>query len=140
MSNAPFCVTILRSPFNGKAGRNIELLHYAVQIDGHGIYEFGRYDGPGKLKHRGGRYSNEEVVTAFKVTGHTPEDVIAYMKAITNGKVWEYLGTNCVSVAKKVTERYGPSQCLRLLEAGENNYTRVAKALLKECSDLVKWE
>ena len=54
--------------------------------------------------------------------------------------MWEYLGTNCVSVAKKVTERYGSSQCLRLLEAGENNYNRVAKALLKECSDLVKWE
>jgi hypothetical protein len=39
-----------------------------------------------------------------------------------------------VSVANKVTERYGPSQCL--LEADENNYNRVAKALLKECSDL----
>jgi hypothetical protein len=30
MSNAPFCVTILRSPFNGKTGRNIELLHYEM--------------------------------------------------------------------------------------------------------------
>lgn len=84
----PFLCHDPAEPFNGKTGRNIELLHYAVHIDGHGIYEFGRYDGPGKLKHCHGRYSNEEVVTAFKVTGHTPEDVIAYMKSITNGKVW----------------------------------------------------
>ena len=40
-----FHVTILRSYFNGLKGRDLKLIHYAIQIDGKGIYEFGRYDG-----------------------------------------------------------------------------------------------
>lgn len=130
---AEFCVTILRSHFNGKVGKKLDLIHYAIQIDGEGIFEFGRYDGTDKLRHRGSRHADEEVVTAFKV--HAPitkAEVIAYIQSITKGKKWTYLGTNCVNTARAVVNKYGPSQSQNLVSDGENNFNRVFKYVAEE--------
>eukprot|EP00668_Euglena_longa_P041935 GGOE01055262.1.p1 GENE.GGOE01055262.1~~GGOE01055262.1.p1 ORF type:complete len:164 (-),score=30.03 GGOE01055262.1:244-735(-) len=134
-----YSITILRSSFRGKVGTELQLLHYAIQIDGDGIHEFGRYDGTeGILKRRLQRHAGEEVVTAFRVDAakHPKEEVVRYIQQQTAGQKWSYFGPNCVTVARDVVDRYGYPENQALVKAGENNFARVVKEVLRHLPDM----
>lgn len=128
IGNKEIFVTLLRSYFWGQQNCKLRLIHYAIQIDYAGIWEFGRYDGTnGKLRHRASREHGEEVICAFK-TRATREEITGFMKQLTDGQDWSWRFPNCVTVAKAVVDRWGSLRCRDLAAQGVNNFIRAAKA------------
>ena len=122
--------TILRSYFNGKVGKKIELIHYAIQL-GSKIYEFGRYDGTsGKPRVRSSQSEGEETVTAWKITDEQSKEILSEINDTFKGD-WT-VTHNCVSVSMAIIRKHAPPECIKLAENGENNFKRVIKHLIGE--------